>query len=157
MIRVSLTPNERRLAVLVGEWRHAEAVKAGYADKHGCDMGLKAHIIGAGGEMACAKGLGVYWEPRVNTFKDADLSGPLGVGIQVRTRTRHDYELIVRDDDADGDDFVLVTVEAGEFRIVGHIYGWAAKNSDYRRAYGGREPAFFVPHAALASPDTLGG
>jgi hypothetical protein len=153
MKRVILTNEERRAATQLGCRRHAEAVAAGRPDAHGFigSEGLRMHIEGAMGEIAAARALGVEFTPTCNTFKDPDLP----YGIQVRTRSRHDYDLIVRDDDADAEMFVLVTGSNGSYVVHGWMLGDEAKQDRWRRMHGGRPAAYFVPKNELRPLGTL--
>jgi hypothetical protein len=146
VIEVRLTPYELMLASSIGCMRHISAVKAGRQDKHGAALGAwQIHIEGALGEIALAKALGLFWSGSINTFKDADI----GERFQVRTRSCHDYELIVRKGDSDNECFVLVTGIAPEYRVHGWIGGADAKRGQWLKEHGGREAAYFVPHNAL--------
>lgn len=131
--------------------RQAEAEAAGRRDRHGLDVskGLWVHRLGAAGELAVAYALDIPWSAGVNTFHGADL----GRRLQVRARSKHSYDLIVRSDDNSGDIFVLVTgVPPGELQVHGWIPGEAAKHDRWRQTYGNRPPAFFVPQRVL-DPD----
>jgi len=142
---IQLANHEVGAAVRVGGLRHWEAVRGGMADRHGFDGdGWGVHIEGALGEMAAAKALNIYWDGSVNTFKAHDL-----VGIQVRTRSRNDYELIVRPSDDDDAAWVLVTGKHGTYNVRGWIRGKDAKREEWLQTHGQRPPAYFVPHAAL--------
>lgn len=150
---VELNPSEMLVASSVGCMRHIAAVKAGRHDKHGAASGgWQIHIEGALGELAVAKCLGRFWSGAINTFKDADI----GTRIQVRTRSRHDYDLIVREDDGDSDLFVLVTGVAPSYRVKGWLSGKEAKNPAWLASHGNREPAFFVPASALRPIESIG-
>lgn len=109
------------------------------------------HVEGALGELAVAKALGMYWSGSINGFRAPDV----GQSIQVRTRSRHDYDLIVRDSDADEAAFVLVTGSAPEYHVRGWMRGALAKRDEYRQEHGGRPPAYFVPAAHLLSLGAL--
>lgn len=146
---VTLTWSEVHMASTIASTRHLKALQKGRPDRHGAPTGpegLKIHFEGACGEVAFAKATGRYWSAPVDTFKEPDFAPD----IQVRTRSLHIYELIVRPDDADNERFVLVTSEeCPYFRIVGWITGAEAKRPEWLATHGGREPAYFVPHAAL--------
>jgi len=146
-VSITLTPTEARAAILTGAERQIDALTRGLADKHGAggEDSWTLHIEGAAGEMAAAKALDRYWQMPVGTFK---AGGDVGT-LQVRTRSRHDYELIVREDDRDDDRFILVTGTLPRFQIHGWIFGRDAKRPQWLREHGGRAPAFFVPHAEL--------
>jgi hypothetical protein len=102
--------------------------------------------------MAVAKLLGIFWDGSVNTWKAHDLPG-----LQVRTRSRHDYELLVRPGDDHQATWVLVTGRCPEYRVRGWIVGIDAKQKQWLHGYGGRPPAYFVPHAALRPVEELHG
>lgn len=143
---VVLNWHEAAMASDVGRMRQLASVKSGRSDRHGYSGdGWSEHIEGACGECATAKHLGVYWDGGVNTFSSPDVGK-----YHVRTRSRHDYELIVRpESDKDEDIFICVTGRCPEYRIRGWIAAKDAKKPEYLREHGGRPPAFFVPHSAL--------
>lgn len=151
MIEVSLDRFEIELAAAVGMRRmidsltHRRRQAAGGVDATGASSGWQQHIEGACGEMAFAKGLGRYWSGSVNTFKDG---GDVGA-VQIRTRSRDDYDLIVRARDRDEDYFVLVVGQCPVYRIVGYILGGDAKRPEWSRDRGGHGQAFFVPQRSL--------
>ncbi len=144
---VTLEWHEVMLAAGVGMRRHIAALRAGRPDRHGFNgqTGWTIHAEGACGEMAIAKALGLYWNGSVDTFKSF---GDVGA-LQVRTRSRPEYELIVRPDDSDDDTFVLITGTAPTFTVVGAILGGLAKRDEWLQDYGGRPAAYFVPHSEL--------
>lgn len=103
--------------------------------------------------MAVAKLMGIYWPGSVNTFKAHDLPG-----LEVRTRSEHAYELIVREDDDPDTLFVLVTGKCPEYYVRGFIKGSDAfSRPQWLRDHGGREPAYFIPHASLSPTELLMG
>ncbi len=155
MTSVTLTPAELRMAALVGLERQLEALSQSLPDRHGYEgEGWNIHIEGAAGELALAKWLGRYWDGSVNTFQSG---GDVGE-IQVRTRSKEDYDLLVRPGDKEDAVFVLVIGKAPRFRVVGWIRGADAKRPEWLRAYGGRAEAYFVPQHALkpVKPAKLG-
>jgi len=145
--RVVLSESEMKLAAMVGVNRNVESMSKGLKDKHGfTGDGWSVHIEGACGELAFAKYRNRHWSGSVNTFKRG---GDVGE-VQVRTRSRHDYDLIVRQDDKDDDYFVLVTGTAPEFRIRGFIVARDAKQmGDCINEHGSRPPAWFIPAGKL--------
>jgi len=154
-IKVELSQVEAFLASQVGSFRNTKSLAHGSPDAFGLSAekdGWGLHIEGAAGEMAAAKALNIYWSATVNTFKKG---GDLGDRIQVRTRSKHDYELLVRPSDRDDDIFVLVTGKSPRFLVHGWISGQEAKQASYLKTHGGRDPAYFVPHRALRRLDEL--
>jgi hypothetical protein len=149
---VTLTWHEAAMASHVGWMRQLAAIKAGKQDRHGYDgEGWSEHIEGACGELAVAKILGRYWDGSVNTWKADDLPG-----LQIRTRSRHDYDLIVRPGDDDQAAWVLVTGRCPEYRVRGWITGSDAKRAEWLRNYGGRPAAYFVPAEQLRGIEEIG-
>jgi len=122
----------------------------GFDDEHGWN----AHIEGACGEVAAAKALGRFWSPSVNTFDAADI----GLRLQVRTRSRHEYELYVRPRDVENHPdhaMILVTGKAPLFVVRGYIIAKDACRDDWLKEYGSRPPAWFVPQQQLLDIDDL--
>jgi hypothetical protein len=145
-MRVVLTPSEILMAATIGLMRHIASVKAGLPDRNGHEgAGWNLHIEGACGELAVAKGLGLYWTGGINTFKG---SGDVGK-IQVRTRSKPEYELIIRPDDDEDATFVLVTGLCPAYDIVGKIVARDGKRQEWLCEHGDRPPAWFVPQKAL--------
>jgi hypothetical protein len=145
-ICVELTPVEMEIAVLVAAKRQIENLTRCRQDKHGAprDSGWSLHIEGAAGEMAVAKWSGRYWNGNLSDL-DADDVGR----VQVRTRSRHDYDLIIHPADPSDRAFVLVTGLAPRFMLRGWVWGREGKVPEYWRDPAGGRPAFFVPQSAL--------
>jgi len=148
---ITLAPNEMTTAALVGASRALESKTRGLKDRHGFSGGCwETQIEGAAGEMAAAKAMGLYWDGSVNAFRKPDLPG-----IQVRTRSQHGYDLIVRPDDSPDDLYVLVTGKMPEYQIHGWIRGSDAMQDRWLKEHGDRPPAYFVPQDALQPIETL--
>lgn len=148
--RVILTNSEIAMASHVGYMRQLSALWRNLADKHGCDVERRwdFHIEGACGECALAKALGVHWEGTINTFKDGNDVGGVD-GFQVRTRSKHWHELIIRPDDRDDDWFVLLTGLCPVYEVRGQCRGRDGKREEWFKNHGEREPAWFVPQKSL--------
>lgn len=149
MIEVVLSHPERFVATVVGAARQLESALHGRRQNHGCEGGVTEHILGAAGEMAFCRARGIYWEASINSLKRPDIGN-----IQIRTRTSHYWDLIVREDDDDSAIFVLVTCSLpllgdGVFRVHGSIRGAAAKRPEWLQARNGRPPTWFVPQGSL--------
>jgi len=152
-MNVVLTWPELVIAAGIGMRRQIGALRKSLLNRHGLseEDSWSAHVEGAAGEMAAARAMNRYYSGSVNTFKrDGDVGK-----IQVRTRSRHDYELLVRPEDRDGDVFVLVTGVAPAFNVVGWLLGRHAKQDQWLKQHGGRPPAYFVPHAQLHPIESL--
>lgn len=146
MISVTLNADEIQMACFIAAKRHTEAIVKGLRDKHGFNGdGFSIHAEGVFGEIVFAKAVNRFWAGSINTFKNG---GDVGL-IQVRTRSKSDYDLIVRDDDRDTDYFVLVRGSIPSYQVIGYILGRNAKKDCFRKSYGGRAPAFFVPESSL--------
>lgn len=150
-MNVSLEWFEVSRAALVGVSRNVEALRKGCRNRLPINEEWGIHILGACGECAFAKATGRYWSGSVNTFKDADI----GDNIQIRTRSQHHYDLIVRDADRDDDVYVLVTGGPHDFVLRGWMRCKDAKQEKYRQNYGGYGDAYFVPQRALNPIDPL--
>jgi len=153
MIQVDLMSYELLQAAVVGVARHIKALSRQQPDSYGFDgeTGWQAHIEGACGELAVAKCLGLYWSGSIDTFK---VGGDVGK-LQVRTRSKQYYDLIVRPDDRSADIFILVTGRAPTFQIHGWIVGTEAKKPEFLQTYGGRPEAYFVDKDHLHSIEAL--
>lgn len=147
-MRITLSSEDLTWASSVGAARHISAIRRGLKDKHGlmADTAWQVHIEGACGELAAAKALGVPWSATVDTFKRGD---DVPGGWQIRTRSRPEYELIVRPGDPDDALFLLVLGVAPHYVVKGWITGREAKRPEWSRAHGNRPPAYFVPHDQL--------
>ena len=147
--KVALLWHEYAMASEIGRLRQLAAIRRSSTDNHGFDgLGWSEHIEGACGELVVCKYLRLYWNGGIDTFKGPDAD----IRIQVRTRSKHEFELIVRNDDNDDDIFVLVTGRCPNYIIRGFMLGRDAKQRQYLQAYGGRPPAFFVPQVDLHEP-----
>lgn len=146
-VKVTLTNREMAMGADCGVMRNIAAMVDNRENAYGFDeeYGWNAHIEGACGEIAAAKVLGRFWSPTVNTFKAPDI----GANIQARTRSRHDYELIIRPKDNPDNLFVLVTGIAPNFTVRGYHVGREAKRDEWKHDHGARPPAWFVPQDCL--------
>lgn len=110
------------------------------------------HILGALGECAYAKWAGIFWALQ------SEPDGGDVARVQVRTVDRPSNGLILHR--TDDDDAVHVLMEwmcpSFSFVVVGWLEGVDGKQEQWweDRAHNGH-PAFFVPRAALHSPDEL--
>ena len=152
-MNICLTWYEVAVSAGVGMRRQMEALRAKRPDAHGRGdaNGWSDHIEGACGEAAAAKALNVYWSGSQGTFK----TGGDVYTYQIRTRSDHTYDLIVRDDDADDAVFILVRGRVPHFDVVGWILASHAKQPQWSQTYGGRPAAYFVPASALHPLETL--
>lgn len=146
---VVLGDEDVRLAIAVGGARQWSALRSGKRDAHGFKGdSWGVHIEGVAGEIALARFLGwSWWVPTIDTFQTEP---DLPLGIEVTTRSRHDWDLIIRPRMALSAIHVLVTGEIPAFRIRGWAASHAARRPEFWQAPGGRAGAWFVPVAALS-------
>lgn len=156
-IEFVFSEEERRLAMEEGERRQRVNEQRGLRGRNrGPRYGQKAldvHLLGAAGEMAVASYLGMkqflYQETEAKRGSD-DLPG-----IDVKTRSRHDYQLIVQKNEDPSKKFVLVTIQNQKTLIWGWCYGKEAMQEQYWADPARGRPAYFVCTDALHSIDTL--
>jgi hypothetical protein len=152
-VSVSLTQEELYTCSIIGARRQIESLMDGREDQHGFDgyNGWTVHIEGVCGELAVAKYLNIHYGFHVNTFKTGR-----DVGIcEVRTRSEHHYDLLVRPNDADERPFVHLTGRAPQYVLRGWLWGHEAKQKKFAKNYGGRPSAFFVPQEHLRPMEEL--
>lgn len=148
-MEIKLEKYEVDLATFIGNKRYEEAILQNKRDSHGFNKSQeearKIHIDGACGELAFAKAMNLYYSGSINTYKSG---GDVG-DIQVRTRSKHSFDLIIRNNDSDSNIFVLVTGKDSNYIIHGWILAKDAKQKEYVQNYGGRPPAYFIPKNKL--------
>ena len=142
---VELTAREMIQGAFVGLMRQVENLRRGRQDAHGANSvnGWQLHIEGALGEMAVAKVVDRYWSG-AHGFRECDVGK-----YEVRTRSKHHYELIVHPDDADEARFILVTGGNGYYVLRGWILGDSAKREEWWKDPAGGRAASFVPQSGL--------
>jgi len=115
---------------------------------------LDIHLLGAAGEVAVASYLGM----KEHLFKETEArrgSDDLPGGIDVKTRSRHKYDLIVQKNEDARKKFVLVTIESQKTFLHGWCYGYEAMEEEYWADPARGRPAFFVPKTVLRSMESL--
>ena len=147
MISVRLTNSELLTAAFAGVMRHVAARKSGARQAYGQDSaGWSEHVEGACGEKAFAKAFGRYWS---NELGESPNKRPDVADFEVRTRTRHTYELVIRANDADDARVALVTGMCGDYVIRGWIRAGDAKRQEWFTSHANRPPQYYVPQSAL--------
>ena len=117
-------------------------------------LALFYHQVGAAGEVAVASYLGLkdhLFDPGGPVRGSCDLP----YNIDVKTRTKHYYDLIVQLDDVSTKNYWLVTIQNKEIRIHGWIHHSDCTKEEYIKDPAGGRTAFFVPQKALHSPETF--
>jgi hypothetical protein len=114
---------------------------------------LDIHLLGAAGEVAVASYLGLKHE----LFKDKEArrdSDDLP-GIDVKTRSKHSYDLLVQKKSNPDRKYVLVTIENQRTLLHGWCYGKEAMKDEFWADPARGRPAYFVDKASLRSMETL--
>ena len=115
---------------------------------------LEIHLLGAAGEVAVASYLGM----KEHLFKETEArrgSDDLPGGIDVKTRSKHSYDLIVQKSEDPRKKFVLVTVQDQKTLLHGWCYGHEATQEQFWADPARGRPAYFVPKVVLHSMDSL--
>jgi hypothetical protein len=149
---------ERMLAMEEGMRRQGVNEAQGLRGRNGGawkgSKALDIHLLGAAGEVAVASYLGL----KEHLFKEKEArrgSDDLPGGIDVKTRSKAAYDLIVQRNESPDKKFVLVTVENQQTLIHGWCYGHEALQEQYWADPARGRPAYFVPKEALRSIDEL--
>jgi hypothetical protein len=149
---------ERRLAMEEGMRRQHVNEAQGLRGRNGGawkgNKALDIHLLGAAGEVAVASYLGL----KEHLFKETEAkrgSDDLPGGIDVKTRSKSRYDLIVQKQEDPKKVFVMVTIENQQTLLQGWCYGHEAMKEEYWADPARGRPAYFVPKKALHSMDTL--
>ena len=113
------------------------------------ELALKYHELGAGGELAVAAFLEMEDQVFLDRLPERG-SADLPLGIDVKTRGRHYYDLLVQLDDDPSKTFVLVTVENKEVLMHGWISGTFAMKDQFIKEYVKGRPCYAIPKAHLS-------
>lgn len=144
-MRIELTPAEIMLGAEAGVMRQVENLKIGRKPAYGAgtENDWQLHIEGCLAEMAMAKYLGVYWAGK------GKLRHPDVGDMDVRTRSKSHYRLILHKEDPDDRVFWLMCGVNGKYDVVGWIRGRDGKQEQYWSDPAGGRPAYFVPQEHL--------
>jgi len=150
---ITLTSAEVFHGAVTGVMRQVSNLRDGRQDRHGIarEQGWQAHIEGALGELVVARYTNRFWSGNLGKLRADDVGD-----LQVRTRSRHDYELILHPTDPDDRAFVLVTGTAPTYRLIGWIRGREGKRQEWWKDPAGGRAAYFVPQRALRPMVALG-
>ena len=151
------TPEEKQAAMEEGMRRQAvNEAKRLRGRNGGASFGSRAldiHLLGAAGEMAVASYLGL----KEHLFKETEAkrgSDDLP-GIDVKTRSKSGYDLIIQKSEDPNKKFVLVTIENQKTFLHGWCYGHEGMDARYWADPARGRPAYFVPQSALHPMETL--
>lgn len=150
-IWVELTRYELQEAIDHGRWLYAESRRLGIADRVASPH-LKSEeisVLGAIGEQAVSRALGIPWRKGINEFREPDL----GHNIGVRLLTRDHYRLPVRSYDKDSRRMVGVVRPdrlTGLYRIPGWINAIHGKRPEFLQDPNRKgRPYYLVPQERL--------
>ena len=156
-IEFVFTEKERQQAIREGLRRQSFNESKGLRGRNGGawkgSKALDIHLLGAAGEVAVASYLGM----KEYLFKETEArrgSDDLP-GMDVKTRSKHQYDLIVQKNENACKKFVLVTIESQKTFLHGWCYGHEALQEQYWADPVRGRPAYFVPKEALRSIDEL--
>jgi hypothetical protein len=155
-----LSEEERLLALAEAERRQSFNESLRVAGRNGGvsrgDYALTLHKIGAAGEVAVASYLGLkdYLFKEARPTRD---SYDLPYKIDVKTRSKHDYDLIVQLDDKPDKIYWLVTIQDRQVQIHGWIPHSECARPEYVRDPAGGRRAYFVPRGKLFPPESFYG
>ena len=157
-IKFIFTDEEREMARAEGFRRQAVNEAQGLRGRNGGawkgNKALDIHLLGAAGEVAVASYLGL----KEHLFKETEArrgSDDLPGGIDVKTRSKASYDLIVQRQSDPNRKFVLVTIESQQTLIHGWCYGKDAMQDQFWKDPARGRPAYFVPQSALHPMETL--
>ncbi len=149
---------ERRLAMEEGMRRQGVNEAQGLRGRNGGawkgSKALDIHLLGAAGEVAVASYLGL----KEHLFKEKEArrgSDDLPGGIDVKTRSKSRYDLIVQKHENPSKRFVLVTIENQQTLLHGWCYGHEAMDEQYWADPARGRPAYFVLQSALHPMEAL--
>jgi hypothetical protein len=114
---------------------------------------LEIHLLGAAGEVAVAS----YLNMKEHLFKETEArrgSDDLP-GMDIKTRSKHSYDLIVQKREDPQKRFVLVTIQDQKTLLHGWCYGHEAMQEQFWADPAKGRPAYFVPRSVLRSMESL--
>ena len=148
---------ERTLAMEEGMRRQGVNEARGLRGRNGGawkgSKALDIHLLGAAGEVAVASYLGL----KEHLFKETEArrgSDDLP-GIDVKTRSKASYDLIVQKREDPKKVFVMVTIENQQTLLHGWCYGHEAMQEQYWADPARGRPAYFFPKEKLRCMDTF--
>jgi hypothetical protein len=117
------------------------------------DKALQVHLLGAAGEVAVASYLGLKHE--LFKEKEARRGSDDLPGMDIKTRSKHSYDLIVQRNENPDQRFVLVTIEDQKTLLHGWCYGEEAMRDEFWADPARGRPAYFVGQSFLRPMESL--
>ena len=129
MTTVRLTEMELSMAAHVAFIRQIVSMRKGYTPRWGdVNRGWLNNLLGAFGEAAAAKYLGVYWGGGNNDIRASDVGD-----YEVRYNSYGDKAYLrINDQDKPAKKYILVTGEPPEFKLQGWLLGSEGMRQEYR-------------------------
>lgn len=160
VIEIELDSDQYRTAYEVGRLRHFRVIASGRRNAHGLIAdrytSIKLNAIGCCGEIAVRVLVDEpWWQLPVDTYKSKPDIPP---NIDVTTRTRRNYELLIRPGDPiDRVAYLVIHIPGSRVcRVMGYIPVARAMKTKWLRTWGDRAPAYFVPTEKLNQKLELG-
>ena len=155
MVRVELDDIEVSVGHMIGTMRQAAVRLSQFSSRATGRDEYADHITGALGEMAVAKGLDLYWDASVNSFK----SRPDVSSLEVRTTTYRPprCSIYVSDRDDGAAKYILVSkISKTEYDLL----GWASgdeirQRGEYKSLAAGRAPKYWLRADQLRDMATM--
>jgi hypothetical protein len=142
-----LTREEVAIGLMIGGNRMIRATFRRVEAGHGFNGDpWDVDVEGACAEIAAYKSVGRYWSPSISKLKE---EGGDGGPWDVRRRSEEWHDHLIRDNDPQDRPHILVIGRAPRFWVVGWLWGHEARRDEWRKSYGGREMAWFVPKGEL--------
>jgi hypothetical protein len=150
---VTLSPGDMCLGAMVGGVRQAANLHKERSNLYGAEASdpTAIHVLGARGEIVVSRAFNLYWSGAL------DFSAPdVGGWIDVRSRSRDHWDLILHDKDPDRPVvLVLAQEKPDQFRLAGWLMASDGKQQKYVQTPRPGGTAYFVPQAALRPLEEL--
>ena len=142
-------------AMKIADLRIYESIRQNKHDPLTAKMGIlkttEFEIVGVLGEIAACKYLNID-SPLINGFKKFSDVGTL---TEIRSTTKPEGCLIIRDRDDKNKNYVLATVTRYEVTLHGWINGTLAKQPEFQRNPHNLGTSYFIPQDQLQPINTL--
>lgn len=157
-VRISLSSEQLAAANAEAVRRQTENEAKGLRGRNRApavgEKALAMHRLGCIGEMTVAAYMGLQeyvYSDSTPIRNSADLPGEL----EVKTRAKHGYDLLVQIDGDPNKIYVLVTHEGRDTEIVGWIRGKDAMRKEWIKEYVRGRPCYAVKQSYLNTVDSL--
>lgn len=154
---VILTDEELEIAADVARLRNGSQRQSDRHDGKVMASSMAADLMGAEGELAVSKALGIPWDGKwlpVSIWDSWKIDGHDVGGLEVRTTNYQTGRLILQKRDKDYSPYLLVISSRPSFRLAGWVLGHEGKQDRYWATHVPR-PCFMVPQNELKLIDTL--